>query len=151
MQPLNPLNNNNNSSGNNSINPSSISHLNSVAELLEQENSRLAQLGGRVMSRGMNGNVPVEDQSNKYSQVKNSVDDLLNGLGIDLGYKKETQNVDSPPKRLTRNEIKHREEMKQLQFEMEKLRMTEALDDMKSELERKKNIKTSEEQHQVFI
>ena len=152
-QPINPLLNGINSNNNNNLtNPTSLAvpNLNSVAELLEQENSRLAQLGNRIMSREQNSSLPVDDKSNKYSQVKSSVDDILSGLGIDLGTKKDIQSIDSPPKRLTRTEIKHREEMKQIQFEMEKLRMTEALDDMKSELERKKLIKTSEEQHQVL-
>jgi hypothetical protein len=118
--------------------------LNSVASLLEQENARLVQLGG--------DHHPSSSSSSQH-HPKSPLDDLLSelGLGPGVGGGTGVGVNDSPPKRLSRAEMKHREEMKQIQFEMEKLRMTEALEEMKSELGRKKALKSSEEQHEAWL
>mmetsp|Transcript_10745 Transcript_10745/g.16311 ORF Transcript_10745/g.16311 Transcript_10745/m.16311 type:complete len:1747 (+) Transcript_10745:218-5458(+) len=111
-----------------------IKEMQQLAEQLEQENSKLSSLGNKPISRSGDGSTAAESY----------VDSTPN-------YLKHVAPQQNSPKRLSRAEIKHREEMRRMQFEIEKLKQLEALEDVKRELEMRRSAKNSEEEHQRWL
>lgn len=118
-----------------------LRELQQLADQLEKENAQLAVAGAPRAGAGVGSGPNQEAQKgNPEGTVsgESSIPSYLQGQG-------------EGGRRLNRAELKHRDEMRQMQFEMEKLKQSQALDELKSELERRKAAKKAENDHEVRL
>ena len=108
-----------------------------LAEQLEKENVALS--AASAPSGQQAGSTRAEDErgqsdSNIPSYIHHDSNSGSGGTG---------------GRRLNRAELKHREEMRQMQFEMEKLRQSQALEELRGDMERRRVAKKAESDHEV--
>ncbi|CAE7843425.1 unnamed protein product, partial [Symbiodinium microadriaticum] len=129
--------------------PLYMQQLQSLAEQLEKENAHLSVVGQRQSPA--RPTAPTVDSASPSGESVLPADGELptyirDGSGSDGGGGKA-----SGGRRLNRAELKHREEMRQMQFEMEKLRQSQALEELRGDMERRRLAKKAESEHEDWL
>ena len=134
-----------------------ISQLQSLASQLERENETILQ-SKPFASVSAKSNGAIDDMNtNNYSQPQQQQQSLDSDAFVrsrprDSGAAAGGNGSSFiPTVKLSKVDLKHQEDIKLMKYEMERLLQLEQLDDLKDELERKKQSKRSEMAHNEWL
>jgi hypothetical protein len=119
-----------------------LRELQELADQLERENASLSAVGASASASARDRS--AGGASKGQDPLRSSADGRKESPVP--SYLEPTEG-----RRLNRAELKHRDEMRQMQFEMEKLKQSQALEDLKGDMERRRAAKKAENDHEVRL